>query len=258
MRLKSSDLEGFLREKVDSGIVIRTVLGLELGQTGVVFQFASEDHLIMVVMEYATAGSLILAPLYAPKEDVEEIIVRETFHDKDLIRLNQIHFAFLEWLQTEIDPELEPLEGLFFSRTEPIPSSLSRRLQSVVPLASYVSAIGYPEGMLHIYTDLDRNLLDEETETQEVRKNILEVDPIDLEELVSKPNGLPLDKIALGVLLLFLLLSGRYTWNWAQGQEVVSHSKSKVKVIIENKISQNVSNLRVFALRAPSTQEMGG
>ena len=230
MRLRSSDLEEFLREKIDSGIVIRSAHGMELGQTGVVFQFASEGQLVMVVMEYATAGSLILAPLYAQKSEVEEIIVRETFHDRDLARLNEVHYAFLEWLQVLIDPELEPLEGLFFSRTEPIPPDLSRRLQSVVPLVSYVSAIGYPEGMIHIYTGLDVDVMDEPIDTQEVRKNILKVDPIDLEELVSKPQRMPIDKIVLGILLVVLLLSGSYTWKWMQGQQVVSRSKSKVKI----------------------------
>ncbi len=230
MRLESTDLEEFLRREIDSGIVIRTIQGLELGPSGIIFQYASEQQVIMVVMEYATAGSLILAPVYAPKQEVEELIVRETFQDHELKQLNEVHDAFLVWLQEKVDPEIIPLEAKFYSRTEPVSSSLIRRLHSVAPLASHLAAMGYPEGMLHIYTGLDLNILDEPTATPEVRKNILEGESFVVEELISKKPNNYTNRIVLSLLLVLLASSSVYAWKWMKKSEMVLESRIKIGV----------------------------
>ena len=79
MRITSSELERFLRRTVDSGIVVRSTLGLGIGQTGVAFQYQSEQQVVIVFLQFSTAASLILAPSYAPKEAVEEIADRKPF-----------------------------------------------------------------------------------------------------------------------------------------------------------------------------------
>lgn len=154
MRVTSSELERFLRRTVDSGIVVRSTLGLGIGQTGVAFQYQSEQQVVMVFLEFSTAASLILAPSYAPREAVEEIANRETFRDGELERLGDVHHQFLGWLKECVDENLEPSEGRFFSRSEPLPDEVLQSLQNLVPLACYVSVLGYPEGTIHIFTNL--------------------------------------------------------------------------------------------------------
>ena len=155
MRITSSELERFLRRTVDSGIVVRSTLGLGIGQTGVAFQYQSEQQVVMVFLQFSTAASLILAPSYAPKEAVEEIANRETFRDGELEKLGDIHHEFLGWLQECVDEKkFGTIRGTIFSRTEPLPPEVLQSLQNLVPLACYVSVLGYPEGTIHIFTNL--------------------------------------------------------------------------------------------------------
>ena len=154
MRITSSELERFLRRTVDSGIVVRSTLGLGIGQTGVAFQYQSEQQVVMVFLQFSTAASLILAPSYAPKEAVEEIANRETFRDGELEKLGDIHHEFLGWLQECVDENLEPSEGRFFRVRNLAARSTSVSSKFLVPLACYVSVLGYPEGTIHIFTNL--------------------------------------------------------------------------------------------------------
>jgi hypothetical protein len=154
MRITSSELERFLRRTVDSGIVVRSTLGLGIGQTGVAFQYQSDQQIVMVFLEFSTAASLILAPSYAPREAVEEIAHRETFRDGELDKLGDVHHQFLGWLNECLDERLEAADGRFFSRSEPLPEEVLQSLQNLVPLACYVSVLGYPEGTIHIFTNL--------------------------------------------------------------------------------------------------------
>ena len=164
MKIQSADIEQFLREEVDSSIRVQRIIGLDLGSKGVAFHFRSAQQMVWVVLEYATAASLILGPSYAPLQAVEAIVARETFHDDELEKLSALHDAFLGWLQTNVDTDLEPTDARFFSSGEPIPDALSSLLRSVEPFGSVVSLMGYPEGSLHMFVGLhSESMADEET-----------------------------------------------------------------------------------------------
>lgn len=154
MKIRSSDIEVFLREKVDSSVRVQHVIGLELGQKGVGFQYQSSTQTVWVVFEYTTIASLVLAPSYAPLSEVESVVAREKFEDSQLELLGELHRTFLEWLKTNVDKDLEPIDGRFFSSKEPIPDSVSRVLKSVEPFASMISLMGYPDGAMHLFIDL--------------------------------------------------------------------------------------------------------
>ena len=142
MNVRSSDIERFLRQEVDSSIRVQHTIGLDLGSKGVAFHYQSSEQSVWVVLEYTTAASLILAPSYAPLQAVETIVARETFQDDELDKLNSLHAAFLGWLQENIDEGLEPSDGRFFSSSEPMPAHLSDKLRSIENFGAYVSLMG--------------------------------------------------------------------------------------------------------------------
>ena len=84
MNIRPADIEQFLRKEVDSSIRVQRIIGLDLGAKGVAFQYQSAEQTVWVVLEYATAASLILGPSYAPLQAVEAIVARETFQDDEL------------------------------------------------------------------------------------------------------------------------------------------------------------------------------
>ena len=154
MNIRSSDIETFLREKVDSSIRVQHIIGLDLGQKGVGFQYQSPAQTVWVVFEYSTVASLVLAPSYAPLSEVESVVASEQFQDSQLELLGKLHQIFLDWLKINVDKDLEPTDGRFFSSAEPIPDSISRVLKSVEPFAAMISLMGYPDGALHLFVGL--------------------------------------------------------------------------------------------------------
>ena len=233
MRIISSELERFLRGAVDSGIVVRSSLGLGLGSTGVAFQFQSEERVVMVFMEFSTAASFVLAPSYAPRESVETIVQRETFRDEELERLGEVHHQFLLWLREQVDENLEAAEGCFFSKSEPLPVEVEQALEKLVPLACHVSVMGYPEGTIHIFSELSP---DEVQLPEKSAQNMHGQDEIKTEQEVSlfdETNGstrlLPW-LLGFGVIVVLVLLGmvlGQRAQNNDVEQEAVGMSSKR-------------------------------
>lgn len=255
MRITSSELERFLRRTVDSGIVVRSTLGLGIGQTGVAFQYQSDQQVVMVFLEFSTAASLILAPSYAPREAVEEIAHRETFRDGELEKLGDVHHQFLEWLHECLDDGLEAADGRFFSRSEPMPEDALQSLQNLVPLACYVSVLGYPEGTIHIFTNLSPDDLNFPEEHSSQHLDLDEEDASEAENARETDQRQTWSTWLLGagvivVLLMFALVVSRQGSEGEGNGQTDSNLQSPSEVV-KQKIGNSQPRIKVSQVRIP-------
>ena len=243
MNIRSADIEKFFRQEVDSSIRVQRIIGLDLGSKGVAFQYQSSEQSVWVILEYTTAAALILAPSYAPLQAVEAIVARETFQDEELDKLNGLHTAFLTWLQENIDADLEPSDGRFFSSAEPMADDLSKLFRSVEPFGAFVSLMGYPKGALHIFTGLPSQPKTEE-DTPNKSTFVFEVDKSDsdLEEVSSKPSSIEIlfPWVVRSLLLVVVIFVGWIGYEFFEAQRAV------VKSVI-----QPTTQVRTHQVRIP-------
>ena len=253
MDIRAGDIEDFLRQTVDSSIRVQQVIGLDLGAKGVAFQYQSPSQTIWIVLEYTTAASLILAPLYAPIEDVESIVARETFQDAQLDKLGELHHAFLLWLKEQVDDQLEPTDGRFFSSSEPIPETMSRHLHSVEPFASMVSLLGYPEGALHLFMGLppDGYVLKEDVAVPTTESIVVSdaEPPEDSDyDLVGDGNvefSSVFDRLLQGLVVVGTLVLLWFGWGLVEVQQGVVETVNVIQG------SQNTDQTRAHQVRIP-------